>query len=323
MPNAPTDEVARFRKAVDALTGDGSGNARLGVAVSGGPDSMALLYLANHAYPQRIWAATVDHGLRVESAGEAEMVAGYCRSIDVPHATLRPATPITGNVQSGARAARYALLEDWRSVHGLRVVMTAHHGDDQLETILMRLNRGAGVGGLAGIRARNGHVIRPLLTWSKAELTALATEAEIPFVTDPSNSDPRFDRAALRTKLSDVDWLDPAGAVRSAEALADAEAALNWMTDQLMAERLIATTDGWRLDPSNLPAELVRRLLLRALATLSPGGAAPRGPTLDGVIESVAAGGKASIGDCLVAGGDTWTVGLAPPRRHGVRPISS
>lgn len=165
---------------------------------------MALLLLAHAAFPARVEAATVDHGLRPHSAAEANMVANWCASQDLPHVVLRPKEPITGNIQSSARAARYALMEGWRADRGLDWLLTAHHADDQLETILMRLNRGSGVSGLAGVRERSGLVLRPLLRWRKAELIALAEAARLPFVHDPSNSDPRYDRAALRLRLAEI-----------------------------------------------------------------------------------------------------------------------
>ena len=148
------EDSARFREAVERLSGR-QADAQFGIAVSGGPDSMALLWLALNAFPGRVMAATVDHGLRPEAADEAAMVAAFCARHGVPHATLRPARPITGNIQSQARTARYALLDQWRMDNGVGWLMTAHHAGDQIETMLMRLNRGAGVGGLAGVRARN------------------------------------------------------------------------------------------------------------------------------------------------------------------------
>src|SRR5262245_16934078 len=136
-PRGPArDPVVRFRADLQDLAGAEAG--KLGIAVSGGPDSLALLLLAEAAFPGRVQAATVDHGLRTESADEAAFVAALCRQRDIPHATLRPETPIEGNIQSAARRARYALLEAWRSEQRLDWILTAHHADDQAETLLMR-----------------------------------------------------------------------------------------------------------------------------------------------------------------------------------------
>jgi tRNA(Ile)-lysidine synthase len=268
------DLVGRFRADLEAIAGGMPG--KLGVAVSGGPDSLALLLLALAAYPGQLEAATVDHGLRPESADEAAFVAGVCEELGVPHAVLRPGEPIAGNLQSAARRARYLLLEDWRAEKCLDRVLTAHHADDQAETLLMRLNRGSGVAGLGGIRAVNGRVLRPLLGWRRAELEAIVAASGLEAVTDPSNRDERFDRARLRRQMAGAEWIDPVALGRSAEALAEAGEALDWAAERLFAERAGGSDAELRLDPSGLPAELLRRLLLRAMRRIDP-EAAPRG----------------------------------------------
>jgi tRNA(Ile)-lysidine synthase len=292
---------------------------RFGVAVSGGPDSMALLALAHKCLPGRIEAATIDHGLRPESAQEAAMVAFWCADRAIPHATLKPAEPITGNIQSTARAARYALLERWREERDIDWLLTAHHADDQLETLLMRLNRGAGVSGLAGIRGRSGTLLRPLLGWRKAELVEYAEAEGLPFVHDPSNSDPRFDRAALRARLAGVDWLDPERASRSAAALAEAEEALDWLTRDLAARHVSRAGDVLCLSTTGFPREVLRRLVLHMLDMADPDSTPPRGDTLDDAIIRLREGGKVSIGRWLLAGGEQWTLSPAPPRRDASR----
>jgi tRNA(Ile)-lysidine synthase len=299
--------VERFRTGVPVPDG------MVGVAVSGGPDSVALLLLAAAAWPGRVVAATVDHGLRAEAAEEARFVAGICAAIDVPHETLRPAGPITGSLQAAARVARYALLEDWRQRTGAGCVMTAHHADDQAETLMMRLNRGAGLGGLAAIRAANRAVLRPLLGWRRAELAAIVAAAGIVPVADPSNRDARFDRVRVRDALAGADWIDARALAASASHLADAEAAMTWMVAQLADQRVRECGDAVLLDPAGLPAELVRRLVLRVIARIDP-AASPAGPALDRVLGTLAAGGQASIGAVLCRGGSAWRFAAAPPR---------
>jgi tRNA(Ile)-lysidine synthase len=316
VPSAADAAVARFRQDVSALAGESPWH-RLGVAVSGGPDSMALLFLAHRAFPGQVLAATVDHGLRPEAAQEAAMVARWCADRGFPHDTLSPVQPIGGNIQSEARIARYALLDAWAAERAVDWLATAHHADDQLETLLMRLNRGSGVAGLAGIRSRNGRVLRPLLRWRRSELRALAEAEGLPFVDDPSNRDERFDRVALRNRLAGADWLDAEAAARSAEALAEAEAALSWTVRHLAPERAGREGVGWRLVVEGLPRELVRRLVLHALGEADP-QLRVRGETLDTAIAAAAAGGKASIGGWLIAGGKAWSLMPAPARR-GVR----
>ncbi|WP_422125311.1 tRNA lysidine(34) synthetase TilS [Sphingobium arseniciresistens] len=317
MPNAAPDAADRFTGDVARLIGHAPA-ARHGVAVSGGPDSMALLYLAARAFPGRVEAATIDHGLRAEAAEEAAMVARWCADHAIPHATLKPAEPITGNLQSAARAARYALLAEWRVARGIDWLMTAHHADDQLETLLMRLNRGSGVGGLAGVRARSGHLLRPLLDWRRSELRTLAEGQGLPFALDPSNGDPRFDRAALRRHLAGVEWLDPRAAVRSSAALAEAEEALAWMAADIAGRAIAGDGECWSLTVpgiADMPRELRRRLLLHLLSAADPTLPPPRGNTLDHALARIDSGGKTSLGNWLLSGGPRWSACRAPPRR--------
>src|SRR5689334_8085745 len=147
----PAALVERFVQSLDAIAAPGT---RLGIAVSGGPDSLALLALAAAARPGRVEAATVDHGLRAEVAQETEMVAKVAKTLGAPHQTLKVGwlgKPETA-IQERARVERYKLLGNWAGEQGLNALVTAHHLDDQTETFMMRLSRGAGVRGLAGMR---------------------------------------------------------------------------------------------------------------------------------------------------------------------------
>ena len=245
MPDAAL--IARFRDDLTAVWPLAkNADARLGIAVSGGPDSMALLLLAHAALPGRVEAATVDHRLRVESADEAAMVAQLCRGLGIAHRTLS-VTVATGNVQEQARIARYAALGDWYDDRGLQGLATAHHLDDQAETLMMRLNRGSGLAGLAGIRAttaipgHDGVLIRPVLGWRRADLAKVVAEAGVTAAADPSNADDRFDRVRMRKALADTDWIDPAGLARSAQLLAQAEDAVQFMVGREYAECVIVT----------------------------------------------------------------------------------
>ena len=204
---------------------------KLGLAVSGGPDSLALLVLAHAALPGRVEAATVDHGLRPEAGAEAAEVARVCEALGVPHAIL-PVDVAPGNLQAEARMARYAALAEWVEERGLAALATAHQADDQAETLLMRLNRASGVAGLAGARAR-GRVpgtaiplLRPVLEWRRAELGDVVRGAGLTAAEDPSNSDDRFDRVRMRKALAEADWIDVDAVARSAAHLAEADDAL-------------------------------------------------------------------------------------------------
>lgn len=288
---------------------------RFGIAVSGGPDSMALLTLANQALPGRVAAATVDHGLRTDSATEAALVAGYCATIAVPHTILRPANPITGSLQAAARRARYTLLETWRLDAGIDWLMTAHHADDQLETMIMRLNRASGLAGLSGIRPRQGHILRPLLGVTRQSICAMMEKNRIPSIADPSNQDPRFDRARLRAALAGHDLLDATMASTSARHLAQEEEALDWVIGQLSLTRLNSDGGSCTIDMASLPPALRRRLLIRALTAL--GEPPPRGDALDGALQTVLRGGKAMLGNQQISrDADVWALRPAPPRRR-------
>jgi tRNA(Ile)-lysidine synthase len=318
-PAAEAEAVERFAADLAAVAGPGWQGLHYGVAVSGGPDSMALLWLMATLLPGQICAATVDHGLRKGSADEARMVAGFCAREHIPHAILHPAAPISGSLQAAARAERYRLLEQWREAHALDHVVTAHHADDQLETMIMRLNRSSGVGGLAGVRARNGTVLRPLLSWRRDDLTALALEADLPLVEDPSNSDIRFDRARLRQALRSQTILDPQAAARSAAWLADADAAIDWAVAGAIAS-WADTDDGCVIRDRGYPAEIFRRIVETRLRANDP-RLMLRGQTLDGVIAAMRAGRRAMVGALLIdAVGNPadghWRISKAPRRKN-------
>ena len=182
----------------------------LAVAVSGGADSMALALLAHTWARQRggtVTALTVDHGLRPEAGAEARQVRAWLADRGIPHHTLgwRGDKPHSG-VQAAARQARYGLLQQCCRRRGILHLLTAHHGDDQAETLAMRLERGSGVEGLAGIpaiRALGGvRLLRPLLRQRHADLVATLTASDQPWLEDPSNQDETFARVRARRHLA-------------------------------------------------------------------------------------------------------------------------
>lgn len=313
---ADSQRLERLAAGLKLAVGSGWQNKRYGVAVSGGPDSMALTWLMANLLPENMAAATVDHGFRTASADEARMVAGYCAHEHINHQILCPAMPITGSLQAAARAERYRLLDRWRRDHGLDYILTAHHADDQLETLLMRLNRSSGVAGLAGVRRKNGRVARPLLQWRRAELLAIALEEDIPFIEDPSNSDQRFDRARLRHALAGQHLIDAEAAARSAGYLADAEDAVEWAVEQALAAW--PTSDGPNIiRDQNYPDELFRRIILRRLRHHRP-DLTVRAATLDSLISAMRAGRRAMVGDLLIdrqrRSDAIWLISAAPRR---------
>ena len=305
-----------LRDAVAQLVGQSAADgAQFGIAVSGGADSLALLLLAHATFPGRVAAATIDHGLRSDSAAEAQFVAQICAARAIPHDILRPAEPISGSLQAAARLARYALLDDWRAARSIDWLMTAHHADDQLETLVMRLARASGVGGLAGVRARQGHVLRPLLHLRRAALHQYVTAAGLNPVDDPSNRDDRFDRARIRKALANQDFLDPTAVAASAAALADADDALHWATARLITERMRRDGDNRHVDAAGLPHEFVRRILIDMLGQM--GVDAPRGEAIERAIAAIHGGEQAMIGNVLLRqdGDGRITLSPAPPRK--------
>lgn len=295
-------------------------DARLLVAVSGGPDSLALLLLVHRLRPDQMAAATVDHGLRPSAAGEAAMVARVCADLGIEHAVLVPELPLdpaAGNLQARARAARYDALAAHARATGCAAILTAHHLDDQAETVLMRAARGSGVDGLAGVRVRgewNGlPLFRPLLGWRRQQLAEVLAGSGLTPADDPTNRDPAHDRTRIRALIAASTDLDAAGLARSASALAEAADALRWTADQLAGDRIGEEPEGIVLDPRGLPADLCRRLLVMAI--VRAGAAVPRGPAVDRLLAALATGRSAPIGSLLVVpAAGVWHLRAAPPR---------
>lgn len=327
MPLDPT-QVARFAADVRRLLGaEEPGPERpLALAVSGGPDSMALLALAAGAFPGAAIAATVDHRLRQESAGEAAMVADWCDRAGVRQATLGLAKLPSGNLHDRARTARYRALASWADGCGAIALATAHHADDQAETFLMRAMRGSGIAGLSGVRAstmlqagRTGvKLIRPLLSYRRAELCSIAAAADMPTVDDPANADPRFLRSRLRGWLAEASWLPVEQFARSAAHLAELDDELNVLTDVWWTERQRpAALAAICLDVAGLPREVRRRLVRRGLAELQdPFASEAAFDAVEPLLDALDAGRAATQAEVLVRpSGDLWTFSRAPPRR--------
>ncbi len=253
----------------------------LGLAVSGGPDSLALLLLAHAAAPDLISVASVNHGLRAEASEEVAIVEQICADLGAPFRALTVEVQ-PGNLQARAREARYAALAKWADEVGLGAVATAHHADDQAETLLMRLARGSGLAGLAGVRAST-HVpnsemplLRPLLSWTKVELEEVVAAGGITAVQDPSNRDERFERVRVRNHLAENDWLDPVALSSSAGHLADAWRAIEWYA-QIDWEEMVHKEDSGAAYRyyANVPRAIAIETIVRIIKEL--GGAVTRG----------------------------------------------
>jgi tRNA(Ile)-lysidine synthase len=286
------------------LFADWRGVPAIVLAVSGGPDSIALMWLAarwRRALPRgpRLIGVTVDHGLRAEAAAEAREVKRLARSLDLPHRTMRwtGAKPKTG-LPAAARMARYRLLAQAARAHGAMHVLTAHTRDDQAETLLMRMLRGSGIAGLAAmarVTERDGVLLaRPLLSVSKAQLVATLKKAKIAFADDPTNRDLNFTRPRIRAVMPVLatEGGDTRNLARLASRLARANAAVEVLVDG--ADRYLAlrdreashrgfdakTFDAETFDAKAfavMPEEIRLRLLLRAINRFGHEGPAELG----------------------------------------------
>ena len=307
------------------------------LAVSGGPDSVALMWLAARwrralARGPRLITATVDHGLRPEAAAEAREVKRLARALDLPHRTLRwtGTKPKTG-LPAAARDARYRLLAQVARASGATHLFTAHTRDDQAETLLMRLMRGSGIAGLAamaGVSEREGlQLVRPFLNVSKAQLIATLKRAKLGFAEDPTNRDLNFTRPRIRTLMPALaaEGGDSRNLARLASRLARANAAVELMANG--AERYLALRDreasrsGLAAESFNardvkagnfdaaafaaMPEEIRVRLLLRAINRCGREGPAELGKVeallavLDRTVAEKAAGRRTSLKQTL------------------------
>ncbi len=305
----PEAQSAAFREAFTPSLPD-----RLGVAVSGGGDSMALLCLAADWAAEGgppVMAVTIDHRLRPEAAEEARMVARFCKTLAVPHQTLVwDHAGIEGNLQDAARRARYRLITGWARDNGVTHVATGHTADDQAECVLMGLARAAGIDGLSGMRPSwidAGIVwMRPLLGMTRAALRDLLTARGVNWAEDPTNEDDRYTRVKARKALQ---ALAPLGVTVSdlatvAENLAEAR--------QVVAEATMAAADRVAREAGGevifdreqflrLAPEVARRLLVAALQWLSGADYPPRGDAVQRLKAAVRERRDATLWGCKLA----------------------
>lgn len=345
----------------DALLAPLAACQKVLIGISGGPDSTALAWLAT-GWRQAVeagtgpalCAATVDHGLRVDSRAEAEEVSRFCAGLSLEHhiLTWQGEKPARG-IQAAARTARYGLLLDLAHQLGADALAVAHTADDQAETVLFRLSRGSGLSGLRAMHpvvTRQGvALLRPFLNVPKARLVATLKAGQIGFVQDPANSNPRFTRARLRALAPALaeEGLDARRLGQFARRMARADAALEATVDDAQAHLLQSVTRerggviqaGFHLPVEafiSLPEEIGLRLLGRLIDR-----AGHEGPVELGKLESLVAAlrssmqGKAARGAKSVhdgrlesfrrtlagsileiKGGDMW-IFPAPARRNG------
>ncbi|KRW94855.1 tRNA lysidine(34) synthetase TilS [Paracoccus sp. MKU1] len=269
---------ARVHAALDRLA---AGRPALGIALSGGGDSTALLHLAHGWGHARLLAATVDHGLRPGSAEEARQAGLTAGALGIPHEILRWTRRGGGNLMAAAREARLRLLADWAQRHGLSAVLLGHTLDDQAETLLMRLNRGAGVDGLSAMapaREAFGMTwLRPLLEVTRADLRRWLATRGLDWTDDPSNENQDFERVRVRKAIATLDL--PIGQLaQSAANLAMARDALREFAARL-AEGAQSRAGSLALPLAafrQAPLEIRRRLLVAGLRFVGGGDYPPR-----------------------------------------------
>lgn len=294
----------------------------LGVAVSGGSDSMALLVLL-HRYARRnniaLSCATVDHGLRPEAAAEAESVAAYCAAQGVPHVTLKwSGWNGAGNTQNAARTARYRLLADWARRECIGHIALGHTQDDQAETVLMGLARASGVDGLSAMAARRHdrglfwH--RPLLGTPRAQLRDFLRACGVAWCEDPSNEDAQFERIKARRALATLADLGVhrAALAQVANNMAQARTALEHQTMQAARELVTLRGGGAAICWSGfqgLPSEIARRVLVAAIDWIVAPSHAPRQKALAAALAGLKTSASATVGGCrLIREGDTFWI---------------
>lgn len=288
--------------------------ARIGVAVSGGSDSLALMHLLDEYFrdkPVELMVASVDHDLRPGSRQEAEQVAELAAGLGLRHKILTWAEGPSevGNLQDQARQARYQLLTRWARQNGIPLLALGHTADDQAETVLMRLKRAAGVNGLAGIpqrRTQDGiSLIRPLLEARRSSLRAYLEHRDVAWIEDPSNEDERFERIRTRKALALLDELgltvDVLGTV--AQNMSKARKALGWYA-------FLEARDMMRFDSGaivielrkfrTLSDEISHRLMLQAILWISGGQYPPRRQAMIDTVALAQRGGSATLGGCRI-----------------------
>ncbi len=310
-PLAEGEDAGLLHVADHAFPGEKPGV--IGVAVSGGSNSMALLHLFARVQAHRggeVRAVTVDHRLRSEAADEARFVATVCKTLGVGHSTrVWEHGPVEGNLQDRARRARYGLIAGWARETGIDHVVIGHTADDQAETFLMGLAREAGIDGLSGMRkawtADGVHWARPYLLTPRAELRAYLRRNGASWVEDPSNADEGFTRVKARRALK---ALKPLGITVEKLStvttnLSIAQGALRLAASE-RADRVVRTDAGEviidREEFLRSGPELVRRILIGALAWIGRGDYAPRADALFRLERSIVEGCGATLAGCRI-----------------------
>ncbi len=341
-PGAPVD--ARSFAALLAPLGPFEPSPRIAVAVSGGPDSLALCLLAARwawARVGEVYGLTVDHRLRPESGAEAAQVRRWLAARGIAHRTLcwSGARP-DGRIQERARAARLSLLAGWCRRARVLHLFLGHQREDQAGTVLQRIARGSGVDGLSAmapvrlaLEADGGGVrlLRPLLAVPREALTATLRQWGQPWLDDRSNRDTRHARPRLErvAALLEAEGLGAARLARTAARAAADRAALDRLCGALLARCARPSPAGFvaleRRALREAPSALASRALARAIATVGGAPYPPRQERLDRLARRVLGDDPraATLGGCrLVPRGGGILVCREPAAASEVRPLA-
>lgn len=298
------DPAFAVHAALDRLAAD---MPALGIAVSGGGDSVALMHMAaDWARGRRIMVATVDHGLRADSAAEARGVARAARALGLAHATLLwQRDTEAGNLMANARDARLRLLAGWARRNGLSAVLLGHTADDQAETLLMRLARGSGIDGLASMAewrdAFGIRWLRPMLGVGRQTLRDWLEVRAIPWIDDPSNDSDDFERIRVRKTIGAA-GLDIAALARAARHIGEARDALAHYAAH--AARDVVVRNGSLILPRRpfveAPPEIRRRLIVAACRWITGADYPPRRNTVLHALGAIATSQRVTLDGALI-----------------------
>mmetsp|Transcript_28668 Transcript_28668/g.54115 ORF Transcript_28668/g.54115 Transcript_28668/m.54115 type:complete len:416 (+) Transcript_28668:2824-4071(+) len=303
---------AALTESVAAVLGE-TPPKRLGVAVSGGGDSVALLaVLVAYAKERNVdlHVVTVDHGVRAEAKQEISFVTDLCARWELPHhVEYWTGWNGEGNFQANARDARYELMADWAYANEIGHIALGHTADDQAETFVMRLARGAGVDGLSAMSPRRINYgitwIRPFLQVERAALRTYLQAARLSWCEDPSNENRDYDRIKVRDALTVLGTLGITvdGLVQVAHHMTKAREALDWQTFLTAREVASIQSGTVALDRRRFftqPDEIARRLLVHSVTWVSGSDYAPRGQTVARALAAVRSGQTTTLGGCQV-----------------------
>ncbi|WMT86285.1 tRNA lysidine(34) synthetase TilS [Pelagibacterium sp. 26DY04] len=308
----------------------------IGLAVSGGADSLALMLLyAAWTAPEKPKAIvyTLDHGLRPEARGEAEMVAREATRLGLPARLLtwEGPKPLSGK-QQAARAARYRLIGEAMKADGVALLLTAHHRRDQAETMLMRLAHGSGVTGLGAMRSfscvEGVAVFRPLLEISPDALAACVEQAGLSPALDPSNADPAYERTRWREALAQLEalGLTEDGLARAARRLQRIDALADRITDEFLAAHVTRDRLGVLRLARPALVEVDREIAIRALARLLAAASGSRSYALariEALAERIGSGANfaATLGGARCEAGNDTVVFYREAGRKPIAPV--